>query len=162
VSGQVVQFCIPSHVRLIDEVQLGSESSNPKKYPLRLKYPAILPNPSLDTGVSSNSSSASLRFSQCLVIIIDLRCYINLNFVYISSPKVVMVMVVYRARGFCEQKKQQSRQRKSRRAEDPAPYVTTSALKPPCIESEVWSWCVDPLLHRLSLSAKEITVLERS
>jgi hypothetical protein len=92
------------------------------------------------------------------VIIFDLACYFNLNFVFISSPKVVMVMIVYRARRFCEQKKQQSRQRKSRRAE-----VTAVAIKrPPCTESQAWIWCVDPELHRLSLSAKEITVLERS
>lgn len=71
-----------------------------------------------------------------------------------------MVMVVYRARRFCEQKKQQSRQRKSRRPEDLAPCNITAATKPPCIERQMWS--VNPESHRLALSAKEITVLERS
>ncbi|GFG39748.1 hypothetical protein Cfor_08772, partial [Coptotermes formosanus] len=42
-----------------------------------------------------------------------------------------MVMVVYRARRFCEQKKQQSRQRKSRRADDPATYTPSAVTKPP-------------------------------
>jgi hypothetical protein len=73
-----------------------------------------------------------------------------------------MVMVVYRARRFCEQKKQQSRQRKSRRTEDLAPSVVTAVIKAPCIKSQVWSWSVEPESRRLALSAKEITVLERS
>lgn len=167
ISGRVVQFCISSHVCLIEEVQIVCESFYLKKDSWSLKCilrpcAAILPNSNLVIGVSHNSLSASVRLSHHLVIIFDLACYDNLNFVFILSPKVVMVMVVYRARRFCEQKKQQSRQRKSRRAEDRAPYVTTGAIKPSCIETQAWSWCVDPELHQLALSAKEITVLERS
>lgn len=168
ISGRVVQYCISSHVCLIDEVHTGSESSYLRKDSFSLKCilrpcPAILSDSNSIIGVFYTSLSASVRPSHHLVIILDLACYFNLNFVFILSPKVVMVMVVYRARRFCEQKKQQSRQRKSRRAEDRAPYVTAVAIKrPPCIESQAWIWCVDPELHRLSLSAKEITVLERS
>lgn len=96
------------------------------------------------------------------MIIFDLVPSYNLNLLIPLSPKAVMVMVVYRARRFCEQKKQQSRQRKSRRAEDLAPVIITAAVEPPCIESQPRSWSVDRESRRLALSAKEITVLERS
>lgn len=152
---------------LIEELQIVSESFYLKKDSCSLKCilrpcAAVLTNSNLVIGVSHNSLSASVRLSHHLVIIFDLACYGSLNFVSVSSPKVAMVMVVCRARRFCEQKKQQSRQRKSRRAEDRSSYITTAATKPPCIESQALSWCVDPELHQLALSAKEITVLERS
>lgn len=109
-----------------------------------------------------NGVSALVRRNRHLVILLDLACYKILNFVLILFPQVVMVMVVYRARRFCEQKKQQSRQRKSRRADDPAPYTQTAASKPPCIDIQTCACSVYPESHRLALSAKEVTVLERS
>lgn len=110
----------------------------------------------------TNGVSALVRRIRHPVILFDLACYKILSFVLISSPQVVMVMVVYRARRFCEQKKQQSRQRKSRRADDPAPYAQTAASKPPCIDIQTCARSVYPESHRLALSAKEVTVLERS
>jgi len=109
-----------------------------------------------------DSVSALVRRFRHLVIILDLTSYKILNFVLISSPQVVMVMVVYRARRFCEQKKQQSRQRKSRSADDPASYTQTATTKPPCIDIQTCTCSVYPESHRLALSAKEVTVLERS
>lgn len=109
-----------------------------------------------------NNVSALVRRIRHLVIILDLACYKILNFILILPPQVVMVMVVYRARRFCEQKKQQSRQRKSRRADDPAPYTQTAASKPPCRDIQTCACSVYPESHRLALSAKEVTVLERS
>lgn len=109
-----------------------------------------------------NGVSAFVRRIHHLVILFDLACYKSLSFVLILSPEVVMVMVVYRARRFCEQKKQQSRQRKSRRAEDPAPFTQTAVTEPPCIDIQTCACSVYPESHRLALSAKEVTVLERS
>lgn len=122
----------------------------------------ISPSRYLSIGVSYNIVSAFVRRSHHLVIILDLACYKSLSFILILSPKVVMVMVVYRARRFCEQKKQQSRQRKSRRADDPATYTPSAVTKPPGTDSQTCNWSVYPESHRLALSAKEITVLERS
>lgn len=109
-----------------------------------------------------NIVSAPVGRIRHLVIIPDLACYKIRNFVFISSPQVVMVMVVYRARRFCEQKKQQSRQRKNRRADHPAHYTQTAATKPPCIDIQTCTCSVYPESRRLALSAKEVTVLERS
>jgi hypothetical protein len=122
----------------------------------------ILPNRYLSIGGSYKSVSAFVRRIHHLVIVVDLTCYKNLSFILILSSKVVMVMVVYRARRFCEQKKQQSRQRKSRRADDPATYTPSAVTKPPGIDSQTRTCSVYPESRRLALSAKEITVLERS